>query len=798
MRILGRWTTPAAALALALLPGPAPAARVTPPNLPAAAAPGGLLDRPAHGRAALAALGDRVGEAARRNHVSPGHLAEVLGEDGSAWLDTSGRMFYVDQPPTTAVPVAAEALPPAGTDVFTLHSRPTAHTRIYLDFDGAEVSNTGWNDASPEMAGTPAQAYAGYSSDSDPSTFSTAERDVIVRTWAEVAEDYAPFQVDVTTQDPGDAKLRRSSTSDADYGMRVLVTGAAPSTTALCQACSGIAYVGVFDEPTTVDRPFVHQPAWVFASTLQDNPHFLADAISHEVGHTFGLDHDGVAVPGQAIDDYYTDARHLVADHGRRLQPALRVEQRRLPEREQHPGRPRVHRGPRRTAGLRRPRGQSRERDALAGGPASDTRGSIRSRSDVDVFKVPACTSPVAVHVSPDAPGPDLDVGVRVLHADGTTMLASAPAGRLDADVVVPAGTSATYVEVDGTGDTGYSDYGSLGRYTLALGACAGAPPTATVPSAPLDVGADPVEGQRAVELSWSPPASGAATVTGYVVRRPGLADATLAAGARTYVLTALSGNTDYPYSVTAVNPQGEGVPSAAVAHTPAYPPSAPRSVTVSTGTQRGEALLGWAAPLDQGGGAFTGYDLQVTPLEPAGDPRPAERVAASEGTTRFVGGLVDGHRYRVTLWALYANGPDDPHSRGDPAVLDFAYAPLPPTVQQPADTTVPPPTTRPDTRPGAPRIGRATPGVAGGRVTATARWSTAPSGGSPVTAYKVVALRMSTTGRVVRRTGFTAAAAARAKVVRLPKGRYRFTVAAVNRVGTGRASARSGLVAAR
>ena len=643
----------------------------------------------------------------------------------------------------------------------------------------------------------PPQAYAGYSSDSDPSTFSTAERDVIVRTWAEVAEDYAPFQVDVTTQDPGDAKLRRSSTSDADYGMRVLVTGAAPSTTALCQACSGIAYVGVFDEPTTVDRPFVHQPAWVFASTLQDNPHFLADAISHEVGHTFGLDHDGVAVPAQAIDDYYKtpgtwspimgaaynplsewsngdypnanntqDDLAFIAAHGAPLAS------------DDHGGSP-------------------WSATALAGGPASDTRGSIRSRSDVDVFNVPACTSPVAVHVSPDAPGPDLDVGVRVLHADGTTMLASAPAGRLDADVVVPAGTSATYVEVDGTGDAGYSDYGSLGRYTLALGACAGAPPTATVPSAPLDVGADPVEGQRAVELSWSPPASGAATVTGYVVRRPGLADATLTAGARTYVLTALSGNTDYPYSVTAVNPQGEGVPSAAVAHTPAYPPSAPRSVTVSTGTQRGEALLGWAAPLDQGGGAFTGYDLQVTPLEPAGDPRPAEWVAASEGTTRFVGGLVDGHRYRVTLWALYANGPDDPHSRGDPAVLDFAYAPLPPTVQQPTDTPVPP-TTRPNTRPGAPRIGPATPGVAGGRVTATARWSTAPSGGSPVTAYKVVALRMSTTGRVVRRTGFTAAAAARAKVVRLPKGRYRFTVAAVNRVGTGRASARSGLVAAR
>jgi hypothetical protein len=797
VRILGRWTTPAAALALALLPSPAPAAQGTPPNLHAAAAPGGLLDRPAHGGAALAALGDRVGEAARRNHVSPAHLTQVLGEDGSAWLDTSGRMFYVDQPPAGAAPVTAEALPPAGTDVFTLHSRPSAHTRIYLDFDGAEVSNTQWNDATDQAVGTPARVYAGYSIDGDPTTFSTAERDVIASTWAEVAEDYAPFRVDVTTQDPGDAKLRRSSTSDADYGMRVLVTGDAPSTTTLCQACSGIAYVDVFDEPTSADRPFLHQPAWVFASTLQDNPHYLADAISHEVGHTFGLDHDGMAVPGHPVDDYYKQPGTWAPIMGAAYNPLSEWSNGDYPNATNTQDDLAVIAAHGAPLASDDHGGSPGSATALAGGPASDARGSIGSRTDVDLFKLPACTSPVTVHVSPDAPGPDLDVGVRVLDGDGTTTLTSAPAGRLDADVVVPARTAASYVEVDGTGDVGYSDYGSLGRYTLAVGACAGAPPSATVPSAPVDVGADPVEGQRAVELSWSPPASGAATVTGYVVRRPGLADASLAADARSYVLTGLSGNTDYPYSVTAVNAQGEGVPSAAAAHTPAYPPSAPLSVAVSAGTRPGEALLGWAAPLDQGGGAFTGYDLQVTPLEPAGDPRPAEWVAASEGTTRFVGGLVEGQRYRVTLWALYDNGPDDQHARGDPAVLDFTFA-LPPTVQPPTGTTLPPPAPRTATRPGAPRIGRATPGAAGGRVTATARWSAAPSGGSPVTAYKVVALRMSATGHVVRRTGFTAAAAARAKVVRLPKGRYRFTVAAVNRVGTGRASARSGLVAAR
>ena len=791
MRFLGRWSTAAAALALALLPGPAPAVQGTSPNLHAAARPGRLLDRPAHGRAALVALGDQIGEAARRNQVSPARLTKILGEDGTAWLDTTGRMYYVDQPPAGLAPVTAEGLPPAGTDVFALHSRPAAHTRIYLDFDGAEVSNSEWNDETGTATGTPARFYAGYSSDGDPGTFSTAERDVVARTWAEVAEDYAPFRVDVTTEDPGDAGLRRSSTSDGDYGMRVLVPGAAPATTTLCQACSGIAYVGVFDEPTGVDRPFVHQPAWVFASTLRDNPHFLADAVSHEVGHTFGLHHDGLALPGQAIDDYFKapgawspimgaaynaltewsdgDYPHatnteddvaVIATHGAPLAS------------DDHGDSPATA-------------------TALPGGPASEIAGSIRSRADVDVFKLPACTSPVTVRVFPDAPGPDLDVGLRVLDGDGTQTLTSRPAGRLDADVVVPAGTVASYLEVDGTGDVGYSDYGSVGRYTLALGMCAGAAPTATVPSAPLDVGADPVEGQRAIGLSWSPPAGGAATVTGYVVRRPGLADATLGASARTYALTGLSGNTDYPFSVTALSAQGESIPSAAVAHTPVYPPSAPRSVTASAGSEPGQLLLRWAPPLDQGGGTFAGYDLQVSPLEPAGDPRDAEWVAASEGTTRFVGGLVGGSRYRVTLWGLYDNGPDDRFARGDPAVLDLTYA-LPPPA-----TTVPPPASE-VTRPGAPRIGNATSGARGGAVTATARWSAAPSGGSPVTAYTVGALRISSTGQVVRRTRFAAAALARAKVVRLPVGRYRFTVAAVNLLGTGRVSARSVLVTAR
>ena len=57
------------------------------------------------------------------------------------------------------------------------------------------------------------------------STFSDAELERIQYIWERVAEDYLPFEVDVTTADPGVNALRNSGGGDTAWGIRVVIGG---------------------------------------------------------------------------------------------------------------------------------------------------------------------------------------------------------------------------------------------------------------------------------------------------------------------------------------------------------------------------------------------------------------------------------------------------------------------------------------------------------------------------------------------------------------------------------------------
>src|SRR5215212_997216 len=74
-----------------------------------------------------------------------------------------------------------------------LSSRPGAAASLYLDFDGNVESQ--WGNRTNVV--TPA-----YDTDGNKASFSATEVAAIREIWARVAEDYAPFNLNVTTMPP--------------------------------------------------------------------------------------------------------------------------------------------------------------------------------------------------------------------------------------------------------------------------------------------------------------------------------------------------------------------------------------------------------------------------------------------------------------------------------------------------------------------------------------------------------------------------------------------------------------------
>lgn len=166
---------------------------------------------------------------------------------------------------------------------FELHSKPGSNRVIYLDFTGHVLTGTAWN----ASKGVDPVNITAYDTDGNPGSFSSAEQAVVQEVWQRVADDYAPFDVDVTTQDPGTAAINRSTASDTVYGARVVV-----DPTSWYQSgcgCGGVAYVGVFDSA----NDGYHQPAFAFTQGVGNGAKNIAEVASHEAGHNLGLSRDG-------------------------------------------------------------------------------------------------------------------------------------------------------------------------------------------------------------------------------------------------------------------------------------------------------------------------------------------------------------------------------------------------------------------------------------------------------------------------------------------------------------------------
>lgn len=349
----------------------------------------------------------------------------------------------------------------AAAQVPVLNSRPAITNKvIYLDFDGQVVSGTGWN--------------SGNTVNALPSTLSSAN---MIITWKRVSEDFIPFDVNVTTDST------RFNQAPANRRMRVIIT----PTSAWYGAAGGVAYVSSFAWGGTPGTP-----CWVFENQLGYSAKNVAEAASHEAGHTLSLRHQstysttptctktaeynpglGTGVNSWAPIMGVGYSRNVTTwfngtssqgcniiqnDHGSTL-PGIT--------------------GPNFLSFVADDVG-----DMYATGKTLNMNnialvdsGLITTPTDVDVYKFTLCNNRyISIGIKPWAldtvnyNGANLDVQFALYNAATNSLLASdASLNRLHTLAGVNLGPGSYYFTVDGSGSPNYSDYGSLGRYYLEI-----------------------------------------------------------------------------------------------------------------------------------------------------------------------------------------------------------------------------------------------------------------------------------------------------------------------------------------
>lgn len=161
---------------------------------------------------------------------------------------------------------------PANAGVPKLSSYPAASAVLFLDFDGHTVYGTAWNYNGPIACA--------------PAALDSAK---ITQVFNRVAEDYRPFNINITTDStvflaaPIDQRMRVILTVSSDwYG-----------------SAGGVAFVNSF---TSGDDT----PCFIFTALLNNNVKYIAEAASHEAGHTLGLFHQSnYDANCNKLTDYY-------------------------------------------------------------------------------------------------------------------------------------------------------------------------------------------------------------------------------------------------------------------------------------------------------------------------------------------------------------------------------------------------------------------------------------------------------------------------------------------------------------
>ena len=331
-----------------------------------------------------------------------------------------------------------------------LSSFPSAKATIFLDFDGQFVNASSWNGGN-----------AFYCS---PSGFNDAQ---ITEVFNRVAEDYRPFNINITT----DSTIFLAA--PLAQRVRIIVT----PTSGWYTGVGGVSYTGSF---TWGDDT----PGFVFPDRLSYSPKNVAECCTHESGHTVGLSHQAKYNGSCTLITTYNDgsgsgeigwAPVMGNSYGRNFSvwnngptpSGCTIDQDNL-------------------SIITSRNGFTYRPDDYSDDPnvnptmldIKNTQfsvdGIISTNIDKDAFKLNFSKDGVfhldarPFSVGPNNAGADLDIKVTLLNSSMQVVKVYDPESTLNVviDTILNSGTY--YVMLQGTGNINTSNYGSLGSYIIA------------------------------------------------------------------------------------------------------------------------------------------------------------------------------------------------------------------------------------------------------------------------------------------------------------------------------------------
>ncbi|MCP5533120.1 MAG: hypothetical protein H7A48_08100 [Akkermansiaceae bacterium] len=479
----------------------------------------------------------------------------------------------IDPAPAEEPPIAYAAVPVSSPPAY--HSRPAASRKIYLDFNGATVSGTAWNSS----AGVSTWNVKVWSQDTDATTFNDAEQTWMKRVWQRVAEDYAPFDVDVTTDVAYDPD---NYTGNKDYVGWLLIceTTDANGVALPHNGSGGVAYVGVFGNSTYSPT---YQPAWVSSTNGGGSESIIAEAASHEMGHNMGLSHDATSTlsyyGGHGSGDTSwgpimgTGYNRNVSQWSKgeyydanQLQDDLQIISGRVAYRGDDHGGTAGTATPLQVSGGATISSTTPETDPSNASPAN--KGVIERNTDVDVFSFYTGAGAVQLNVKPwiqpaGTRGGNLDVLLELYDESGSLVTSNNAANLTTATISTSLGEGYYYLHVknSGTGTplvsppSGYTSYGSIGQYFVS-----GTIVDAAAP--PLLTGVTPASAFTDTLVTMDISGTGISTATDFKLTKAGQSDigasSVAAAGSVLRCQFDLAGAATGAWSVVATNPDLE------------------------------------------------------------------------------------------------------------------------------------------------------------------------------------------------------------------------------------------------